>query len=92
MKTDRYTQVVLTIIAACLLVLVLRPLALVHSAAAAVPTGGRAYGLVPVNADGSLTVRLQTGAPVKVSIVGISSAIRHPNSDDLNWDNLPVNR
>lgn len=92
MKTDRYTQVVLTIIAACLLALVLRPLALVPSAVAATPTGGRAYGLVPVNADGSLTVRLQTGAPMKVSIVGISSPYRHPNSDDLNWDTLPVSR
>ena len=92
MKTDRYTQVVLTIIAACLLVLVLRPLALVPSAVAAAPAGGRTYGLVPVNADGSVTVRLQTGAPMKVSLVSISSAIRHPNSDDLNWDTVPTSR
>ena len=92
MKTDRYTQVVLTIIAACLLALLLRPLALVPSAVAATPTGGRTYGLVPVNVDGSVTVRLQTGAPMKVSVVSISSAIRHPNSDDLNWDVINTSR
>ena len=92
MKTDRYTQVVLTIIAACLLTLLLRPLALVPSAVAAIPTGGRTYGLIPVNADGSVTVRLQTGAPMKVSVVSISSPSRHTDSDDLHWDTIPTSR
>ena len=62
MKTDFYTKAILTLIAACLVVLVLRPLSLVPTAAAAAaPVGGRSYGLVPVNADGSLIVRMQTG-------------------------------
>ena len=92
MKTDLYTKVVLTLIAACLVVLVLRPLALVPTAGAAAPASGRTYGLVPVNADGSLTVRLQAGPPMKVNIVSISSAYRNPNSDGLNWDVVQTSR
>ena len=75
MKTDSYTRVVLTLIAACLLVLVLRPLV-----------------LVPVNADGSVTLRLQTGPPMKIAVVSISSPGRHTDSDDLHWDTIPTSR
>ena len=92
MKTDSYTRVVLTLIAACLLVLVLRPLVLVPAAVAAAPAGDRHYGLVPVNADGSVTVRLQTGSPMKVAVVSISSPSRHTDSDDLHWDTIPTSR
>ncbi len=91
MKTDLYTKTILTLIAACLLVIVLRPLALVPSAAAAA-AGGRTYGLVPVNADGSLTVRLQARAPMKVNIVSISSPYDHLNSELLNWDVIKTSK
>ncbi|MDQ2769339.1 MAG: hypothetical protein M3Y54_02415 [Bacteroidota bacterium] len=87
MKTDLYTKGILTLIAACLVVLVLRPLALVPTAAATAASG-RTYGLVPVNADGSLTVRLLASETMKVAIVGI----RKPNkantnaASDIIWD------
>lgn len=92
MQTDRYTKAVLTVIAACLLVLVLRPLALVPPAVAAAPAGGRSYGLVPVNADGSVTVRLQAGAPMPVNLVSVTNAIRHPNMTGLYWDMIETSR
>jgi len=57
MKTDRYTQVVLTVIAICLCALTFKCVGLVSPAnatgSASLPAG---YALVPVNADGSVNV------------------------------------
>ena len=97
MKTDLYTKVLLTLIAACLVVLVLRPLALVPTAAAAAPAapvGGRTYGLVPVNADGSLTVRLLPNEPMNVKIVGIRkpTGMNTLANGDLSWDAIKVSK
>ena len=74
MKTDLYTKTVLTIIAACLMVLALKEVKLIPEAAAAAPArpaANQAYGLVPVNADGSVSVRFQTAEATPVNVVGI---------------------
>ncbi|GAB3870444.1 hypothetical protein GCM10028824_19080 [Hymenobacter segetis] len=74
MKTDLYTKAVLTVIAACLLILVGKEIKFIPEATAATPAlpmAGRNYGLVPVNADGSVTVRFQTTEAMPVNIVGI---------------------
>ncbi|MFP9115991.1 hypothetical protein ACLI1A_18785 [Flavobacterium sp. RHBU_3] len=87
MKTDRYTKIVLTIIAVCLAINVLQNINIIPSAYAAsgntkplsVP-GTPQYGLVPLNADGSITVKLAENNPMEVKIVGIST-----------YDEMPVN-
>jgi len=82
MKTDRYTKIVLTIIAFCLVVNTLDKLDIIPKAYAnapaippALPTAEPKYGLVPLNADGSITVK--TVSPMDVNITGIRT------SDDL---------
>ena len=92
MKTDLYTKVVLTVIAACLLVLVGQQTSLVPAAQAAPasPAAGRTYGLVPVNADGSVTVRLQTAEAMPVNIVGIHKPFSSNDTDRYSWDAIKV--
>jgi hypothetical protein len=65
MKTDRYTKFLLTVIAACLTVLTLQSIDIIPKAyamppakPATLPIGS--YGLVPVNPDGSITVKLNS--------------------------------
>ena len=89
MKPDLYTKAVLTVIAACLLVLVARNSSLVPAAQAeapARPATGQAYGLVPVNADGSITVRLQTAEAMPVNVVGIHQPYSAEERGHYNWD------
>jgi hypothetical protein len=61
-RPDFYLKAVLTVIALCLLTLTLDSLGLfpraVASAPAGSPTAGVQYGLIPLNPDGSITVRL----------------------------------
>lgn len=81
MKTDRYTKIVLTIIAACLVINILEkidimPKAYANSTDNTVPTGSN-YAVVPVNEDGSINVTLKAAAPMDVNLVKIST------SDDL---------
>ena len=62
MKTDIYTKSMLTIIAFCLVVLVLKEVGLFTNAYAApntvkAPTN-KEYSLVPTNSDGSIDVKL----------------------------------
>lgn len=61
MKIDTYTKFVLTVIAFCLVVLTLNTVDIFPKAYAneAVNYGGN-YGLVPMNEDGSINVRLQS--------------------------------
>ena len=95
MKTDLYTKSVLTIIAGCLLVLAGKEIKLVPEATAApaaVPVAGRAYGLVPVNADGSVTVRLQTGEAMPVNIVGIHRPFSSGEVGRYYWDAIPTTK
>ncbi|MFQ5446227.1 MAG: hypothetical protein ACE5FF_04775 [Saprospiraceae bacterium] len=78
MKVDVYTKSVLTVIAVCLIVLTLHQIDLVHKAYAAGPYNmyelpGGDFGLVPLNEDGSITVRLNTSDKIDVNIVGVNT-------------------
>ena len=98
MKTDIYTKIILTVIAVNLTVLTLMKLNIVPEAFAVgagdYPVAGQAmqYGLIPVNDDGSITVRLANSDEIDVNITDIST------SDKLNvsiaeidtWDNMNV--
>lgn len=82
MKTDRYTKVILTIIAFCLMVNTFEKLDIIPKAYANAPStpplsvpGEPKYSLVPLNEDGSITVK--TVSPMDVNITGIRT------SDDL---------
>ena len=88
MKPDLYTKTVLTIIAGCLVMLVLKNSSLVPEALAAAPATNRAYGLVPVNADGSVTVRLQTAEAMPVNIVGVHRPFSSGEVARYSWDVL----
>lgn len=83
MKTDRYTKVVLTIIAICLINLSLGGVSPFQKAYAGSPDRSMSvpdgtYGLVPLNEDGSITVRLSPMDEIDVNITDIST------SDELN--------
>jgi predicted component of type VI protein secretion system len=74
MQTDAYTKSVLTVIAVCLLVLVLRGVDLIPRATAtpqpAVPAG---HAVVPVNADGTVNARIVgMEGPLKVNVVEVA--------------------
>jgi len=64
MKTDSFTKTVLTVIAICLLVLVVKDLQIIPQAHANPITtkvtneAALNYALIPVNEDGSINVRL----------------------------------
>lgn len=63
MKPDFYTKAVLTVIALCLVVLVFQRVDVIPTAYAerAKPLSAPAsYGLVPVNADGSIDVNIKS--------------------------------
>ena len=81
MNTDRYTKIVLTVIAACMVINVLEKVDIVPRAYANEATAvneAPTYGLVPLNSDGSINVSLKGIAPMDVNIVGIRTY------DDLN--------
>jgi hypothetical protein len=88
MKTDRYTKIILTVIAACMVINVLEKLDITPKAYAndkpAETTLPKApapnYALIPTNADGSIKINLTNSAPMDVNIVGIKT-----------YDNLDVN-
>ena len=73
MKTDKYTKVLLTIIALCLINLSLGEVDLFPKAYAGENDAGLKYGLVPLNDDGSITVRLSTLDEIDVNITDIST-------------------
>ncbi|MDM1395616.1 hypothetical protein [Myroides odoratimimus] len=63
MKVDLYTKAILTVIAACLVVIVFKDISIVTPAQANTPanftpSANTNYGLVPLNADGSMNVRV----------------------------------
>jgi len=80
MKTDKYTKVVLTVIAVCLVNLSLGGISLFPQAHAGPNTPDLNYGLVPLNEDGSITVRLSAMDEIDVNIKNIST------SDELHVD------
>lgn len=88
-RTDLYTKIVLTIIAFCLIVLVADKINFITPAVAHAPTNQplathAAYGLVPVNKDGSITVKLQSDGVVDVRLRGIDE------SPSLRWEAIKV--
>ena len=85
MKTDLYTKAVLTVIAVCLTVMVLKDADIVPTARAA-GNSNTHYGLVPLNADGTINVNIKSGSEtMKVEIVDINT------SDKLNVNIAEVN-
>ena len=83
MKTDTYTKIILTVIAVNLTVITLKPLISPSVANAEVndkqPTSTASYGLVHVNKDGSINVKINPGDPIDVTLVGI-------NKKGYEWD------
>ncbi|MEN7549440.1 hypothetical protein AAG747_16070 [Rapidithrix thailandica] len=79
MKVDKYTKVLLTVIAVNLSILTLKNLEIFPKAYANKPANtlktpvNTNYGLVPLNEDGSITVRLSDYDKVNVNIVGIET-------------------
>lgn len=80
MKTDRYTKIVLTVIAACMVINVFEktniiPKAYAGNATLAIaPTPAPGYGLVPLNPDGSINATFKAVTPMDVNIVGIRTS------------------
>lgn len=83
MKIDIYTKSILTIIALNLTLLSFCQLDIIPAAnannSASRPTE-KSYGLVPLNKDGSVNVKLTNSDEMDVNITGIET-----------WDNLNVN-
>ena len=92
MKTDLYTKTILTIIAVALSIIVLKNIDIIPKAHAtsepSTITPTSAYGLVPINEDGSITVRLSTTEQLDVNIKNIDTYdelrvdLRHINTTD----------
>ncbi len=79
MKTDFYTKAVLTVIAFCLTIIVLKQVDIIPNAFAGTPKSNlntnMNYGLVPLNADGSIDVNIKSNSStVDVNIVDISTS------------------
>ena len=78
MKIDRFTKVVLTVIAINLSILTLSKIKIIPSANAnsselEMPAQFANYGLVPINEDGSVNMRLMSTDRLDVNIVDIST-------------------
>lgn len=88
MKTGIYTKVILTIIAINLTILSLKTLDIIPKAnakdAATKNVNGRNYGLVPINSDGSINIKLIQDRVIDVRLRGIDEA------SDLRWEAIKV--
>lgn len=78
MKIDKFTKVVLTVIAVNLTLLTVKNLNIIPSVYAneltsKVETPNTKYGLVPLNEDGSINVKLSSNNEINVKIVGINT-------------------
>lgn len=73
MKTDTYTKVILTIIAIALSIIVIKDTNIISKAYAGESSIPSNYGLVPLNDDGTITVKLDTSDEIDVNIKGIST-------------------
>lgn len=100
MKTDFYTKTTLTIIAVCLLVITFRQTNLFPEARANTAQPGTStdvrYGLVPLNADGSIDVTIvPNSSKLDVNLVDINTSDKlNVNIDEVGgfstMDALPV--
>ncbi|MDE0472484.1 MAG: hypothetical protein OXH57_11140 [Ekhidna sp.] len=85
MKVDKFTKIILTVIAANLTILTVKNLDLIPKAYANESTKNLElipnlnYGLVPLNEDGAISVKLSAYDEIDVNIVGIDT-----------YDNLDV--
>jgi len=72
MKTDFYTKGVLTVIAICLVTIVIGQIDIFPKAYAETPSSNFSsnanYGLVPLNADGSIDVHIKSSSVMDVNI------------------------
>ena len=86
MKSDLYTKSILTVIAICLTINVLKDFDIMPKAYANEPVKNQQnlipnknYGLIPVNADGTIDVNIKSSSEMKVDISTIST-----------WDKMRV--
>ncbi len=86
MKLDLYSKSILTIIAVCLTINVLKDFDIMPKAYANEPLKNelnllpnKNYGLIPVNADGTIDVNIKSSSEMKVDISTIST-----------WDKMRV--
>ncbi|WP_288096026.1 hypothetical protein [Hydrotalea sp.] len=88
MKTDLYTKSLLTVIASCLTILTLKEIEIIPKANAAatnnINTPKSNYGLVPINQDGSINVKLNSDQVIDVKLVGVDE------SPYLRWEAIKV--
>lgn len=79
MKTDLFTKIVLTVIAINLTILTVQNMDLIPKAYASESMNSSNlapnvnYGLVPINEDGSINVKLNSYDEIDVNIVGINT-------------------
>ena len=71
MKIDTYTKFILTIIAICLVIIVIRNVEVIPKAYA--NDTATKYSIVPINPDGSITVRLSNYDEIDVNIKNIDT-------------------
>lgn len=78
MKTDLYTKAILTVIAICLTIIVLKQVDIIPDVHAENNTSMKnpslSYGIVPMNPDGSINVNIKsTSSTMDVNLVDIST-------------------
>lgn len=78
MTTDRYTKAVLSIIAVCLTIIILKDITIIPEAKASNLKATNIvnpinYGLVPLNSDGSITVKISNSQVLDVNIKNIDT-------------------
>ena len=90
MKADTFTKIVLTVIAVNLTILTVKNLDLIPKAYANEPTNKLElapnvnYGLVPLNEDGTINVKLSAYDEIDVNIVGVNTNDElHVNIDEI---------
>lgn len=77
MKTDLYTKAVLTVIAVCLAIIVFKQVGFMPCALANSTVSDLNYGLVPLNANGTIDVNIKSSsAKLNVNIVDINTATK----------------
>ena len=91
MKLDLYTKSILTVIAICLTINVLKDFDIMPKAYANEPLKNeqkllpnKNYGLIPVNADGSIDVNIKSSSEMDVNISNISTS----DELDVNIDEI----
>ncbi|MBQ4803080.1 hypothetical protein J8L88_09495 [Aquimarina sp. MMG015] len=73
MKTDTYTKSILTIIAIALSIIAIKDIDIIPKAYANDNSILPNYGLIPINEDGTITVKLATNEELDVNIKSIST-------------------